>query len=77
MEMNEFIINFADQFDETDSSKFSPNTYFRELDEWSSLNALAVLNMINKKYLVQLRPDEMRTTNTIQELFDLVLTKKS
>ena len=75
MDANEFIKNFAAQFDDTDLSEFTMETRFRELDEWSSLNALAILNMIGKKYTVLLRPDEMNPTNTVQELFDLVQSK--
>lgn len=75
MEINEFIKNFANQFEETDFSKFSPETKFRELDEWESLLALAILNMIAKKYGVILPHKEMRMTNTIQELFDLIQSK--
>ena len=75
MDANEFIKNFAAQFDDTDLSEFTMETRFRELDEWSSLNALAILNMIGKKYTVLLRPDEMKPTNTVQELFDLVQSK--
>jgi acyl carrier protein len=76
METKEFIKNFADQFDDTDFSEFNLETKFRELEEWSSLNALAVLNMISKKYAVILKAEEMRTTNTIQELIVLVQSKK-
>ncbi len=76
METTEFIKNFADQFDDTDFSEFNMETKFRELEEWSSLNALAILNMISKKYAVLLKAEEMRTTNTVQELFDLVQSKK-
>jgi len=72
MEQKEFIKNFAAQFDETEVSVFTMETRFRELDEWSSLNALAILNMIGKKYCVILKPEDMKKTNTIQELFDLV-----
>ncbi len=75
MDSNEFIKNFAAQFDDTDASEFSMETRFRELDEWSSLNALAILNMIGKKYSIVLKPEEMRPTNTVQELFDLVDSK--
>lgn len=76
METTEFIKNFVDQFDDTDFSEFNMETKFRELEEYSSLNALAILNMINKKYAVLLKAEEMRTTNTIKELFDLVQSKK-
>lgn len=76
MEMNDFIKKFGEQFDDTDVSTFTPETRFRELEEWSSLNALAVLNMIAKKYAVKILPDEMKPAQTIQELYDLVLSKK-
>lgn len=72
MEIKEFIENFADQFEDTDASVFTPETKFRELDEWSSLSALSILAMIDEEYDVQVKADEMRKTNTIQELFDLV-----
>lgn len=75
METTEFIKNFSNQFDDTDISEFDMTTKYRELEEWSSLNALAILNMIGKKYGIILKPEEMRTTNTVQELFDLVQSK--
>ena len=77
MEKTEFIKNFAAQFDDTDISEFTLETLYRELEDWSSLNALAILNMIGKKYSVFLKPEEMKSTNTIQELFDLVHTKQN
>lgn len=77
MDANDFIKNFAAQFDDTDASEFTLETKFRELDEWSSLNALAILNMIGKKYSVVLKPEEMKPTNKVQELFDLVQSKLS
>jgi acyl carrier protein len=76
MELDSFIKDFAAQFDDTDISLFRSNTKYQELDEWSSLNALAVLNMIEKKHNIRITLQEMRITNTIQELFDLVQSKK-
>jgi len=76
METKDFIQHFADQFDDTDVTVFTLETRFRDLEEWSSLNALAILNMIGKKYTVFLKPEEMKATNTIQEIFDLVQSKK-
>jgi acyl carrier protein len=75
MDIKKFIENFADQFDDTQLSEFSENTRFKELDEWSSLTALAILNMINKKYGILLKNNEMQTKNTIKELFDLMQSK--
>ena len=70
--MKEFISNFAEQFDETDASVFTPETKFREIEEWSSFLALAIMAMIKSEYDVAISADEMRNANTIQELFDTV-----
>lgn len=77
METSEFLKNFAEQFDDTEISVFNFETRFKELEEWSSLNALAVLNMIGKKYDVFLKFQELKETNTVHELFDLVQSKKN
>lgn len=75
MVIKDFISNFAAQFDETEESVFTAETKFRELDEWSSLLALSIIAMVDEEYDVQLKGEEMRSANTIQELFDIVLTK--
>ena len=76
MELKEFIENFAEQFDDTDASEIQADTEYRELDDWTSLTALSIIAMIDEEYDVQLKADEMRKTQTIQELFDLVKSKK-
>jgi acyl carrier protein len=75
MEKEDFLKNFANQFDDTDISELTFETNFRELEEWGSLVSLAVMNMIAKKYAVKLRPDEMKQINTIKELYDLTNSK--
>ena len=75
MEIKDFIQNFADQFEDTDASVFTAETKYRELDEWSSLIALSILAMVDEEYDVQLKGEEMRATNTILELYDLVSSK--
>ena len=75
MEINEFIANFAEQFDDTDASVFTPETKFRELEEWSSLIALSVMSMIDDEYDVQLTANEMRNAQTIQDLFNIVSSR--
>ncbi len=75
MELNDFIKNFANQFDDTELDELTPTTVYREVDEWTSLTALAVLNMIVKQYGVKVTPEEMRATKTIEELYNLVNSK--
>ena len=73
--MEKFIKLFAEQFYDIDIALLKPETRFRELEEWSSLVALLVITMVDEEYGVVLPPEEMRKTQTIQELFDLVQSK--
>lgn len=72
MEIKEFIANFAEQFEETPAIEITPATRHHELDEWSSLIALSVMAMIDEEYGVQIKADEMRNSQTVQELYDIV-----
>lgn len=72
MNINEFIENFAAQFDDTELSEFSSDLKFRELDEWNSFLALGVMAMIKSEYDVAITADEMRNATTVQDLFDTV-----
>ena len=76
MELNEFVVHFAEQFEDTDVSVFVPETKFRELDEWSSLLALSIIAMVDEEYDVALKGIEMKAATTIQELFDIVKAKQ-
>jgi acyl carrier protein len=75
--MNEFIKNFQNQFEETDPSAFSPDTKFRDLDEWCSLIAFAVLNMIELKYKIHIKAEDFLKINTIEQLYNYVQSKKN
>ena len=75
MEINEFIKKIAEQFEDTDASVFTPETKFRELDEWSSIIGLSVIAMVDEEYDVALKGAEMKAANTIGELFEIVKNK--
>lgn len=75
MELKEFIENFASQFDDTDASEFKAETKFRELEEWSSLIALSIIAMVDEEYDITIKGDDIRNSNTIEELFNIVKSK--
>lgn len=72
MELKDFIEKFAALFEETDSSEFTGDTYFKELDEWSSLTGLLVIGMVLDEYGKDLKADALRKCETIEELFNTV-----
>lgn len=75
MELEKFIENFADQYDDTDPSEIKPETIFKDLDEYSSLTALSIIAMVDDEYNVSLKGDDMRNTSTVEELYNLVKSR--
>lgn len=75
MELNEFIAHFAEQFEETEASVFTPQTVFHELDEYSSLIALSIIAMIDEEYDVTIKGNDMRAAVTIEDLYNIVKSK--
>uniref|UniRef100_UPI004029265F acyl carrier protein n=1 Tax=Parabacteroides distasonis TaxID=823 RepID=UPI004029265F len=67
--------NFADQFDDTETSVFTPETKFKELEEWSSLTALSVIAMIDEEYDVKIKGDDVRNSQTINDLYEIVKSR--
>lgn len=72
MELNEFISNLAEQFDDTDISEIQADTEFQALDEWSSLTAMSIIAMVKTQYGKTITGREIRKCSTVEELFDLV-----
>lgn len=75
MELKDFIENFAAQFDETDIADFKAETRFKELSEWSSLIALSVIAMVDEEYDVRVKGDDIRSAETINDLFEVVKSR--
>ena len=75
MELKDFIENFANQFDDTDPSEIKAETVFKELDEWSSLIALSVIAMVDEEYDVTIKGDDIRNSNTVEDLFNTIKAK--
>jgi len=75
MELKDFIQNFADQFDETDASEITATTEFKNLNEWSSLIALSVIAMVDEEYDVTIKGDDIRNSQTVEDLFNAVKAK--
>lgn len=76
MEINDFIKNLAEQFEEVELEEFTPETKFQEFDEFSSLTVLSIIAMADDEYEVRLKADDVRSVNTVQELYDLVQSKQ-
>ncbi len=74
--LKEFISNFAACFEDIDSSEFTADTPFQDIDEWTSLIAVTICAMVEEKYGVEIEGVDIRECETLEDLYNLVRSKK-
>lgn len=75
MELQKFVTLFSEQFDNTPSESFSPNTAFKKLEEWDSLAALSIIAMVDEEMEMRITGADIRSVETIEDLYKLVQSK--
>ena len=75
MTLDEFVKAFAAEFDDTPEEQFTPETNYKELDEWGSLVALSIISMVDDEMDKRLTGADLRSCSSIEELFNLVEAK--
>jgi len=77
MQISMFVEQVASLFEDTDPSLIKEDTVFRDLEEWDSLIALSLIAMADEEYGIKLTGDDIRTSNTVQDLFSKIQLKKN
>ena len=75
MELNEFIADFANQFDDTDPTEIKAETVFHDLDEWSSLVGMSLIAMAKTQYGKTITGAELKACITVEDVFNLIANK--
>lgn len=75
MNFQEFAEKFAEQYEDLAPENLTSETKFREVGEYSSLTALMILSMIDEEYEVTLTGDDMRSVETVGELYELIKSR--
>ena len=70
-----FIQIIEEEFEDIAQGKLKPESNFRDELEFTSVNALIVLSLINVEYGVTLSADDLRQCITVQDLYDVVQSK--
>lgn len=75
MDLNLFIKHFSEQFEDEPLESFTLSTRFRDLEGWDSLHALSIMAMVNEIYKVKITPEEIRTSQTLTDIYEIVKAK--
>lgn len=76
MELQDFIQNIVNLFDDIDTSNFSALTDFKDNDEWNSLLVLSVIAMVDEEYGIIITSDDIRQAKTIGDLYSIVKSRQ-
>jgi len=74
MGINNFIAVFKESFDDLESEILA-TTKFKEMEEWTSMQALLLIAHIDDTLGVVLEAEDVRNAQTIQDLFKIVSTQ--
>lgn len=72
MDIKEFIEKLGDVFEDTDLSSITPDTKFRDLEEWSSLTALSLIAFADEEFEKEIDGASIKNAQTIQDLYNLI-----
>ena len=75
MDLNEFVANFADLFDDTDASEITASCVIHDLDEWSSLVGMSAIALAKTEYGKSITGAELKACVTVEDVFNLINNK--
>lgn len=75
MDKNEFMANFAEQFEDTDPDEIQFDTRFHDLEEWSSLVGMTLIAMARVSYNKSISGEELKKCVTVEDVYNLINNK--
>lgn len=73
--MEEFIKNFYEILEDTESHEVHENTEYKSLDEWDSMTTLMFIAMVDEKYDKQVNGKDIEESHTLKDLYTRVQSK--
>lgn len=73
--LGEFTRKLELEFEDIDSGTLLPTTDYRTIKGWSSMHALIVIAFLDANYDVLLTGADLKKSQTIQDLYNLVFHK--
>ncbi len=75
--MEEFIKQIEAEFDDLKPGVLKPESHFREVFEWNSINALILIAMVKTEYDVTLTADDLIKSKTVNDIYSLIETRSN
>lgn len=71
MEISEFIEKLAEAIEIEDVAALTPETVFKDLEEWSSLSVMLIIAFFDEEFEKQIEEKDIHSAETINDLYQL------
>ena len=75
MNIEDFIIRIEEEFDDITPGTLKPESIFREVFEWNSINALILITMVKTEYDVAINAEDIASSKTVEDIYSIVKTR--
>jgi len=75
MKIEEFIAHLEEEYEDIAPGTLKPQSVFREVFEWNSINALILIAMVKTEYDVTINAEDIATSKTVEDLFRIIETR--
>lgn len=72
MNINDFITRIEEEFDDIQPGSLKPESVFREVFEWNSINALILIAMVKTEYDVTINAEDIANSKTVQDIYRII-----
>ena len=72
MNINEFIKKIEEEFSDLEPGKLKPESIFREMFEWNSMNALILIALVSTEYDVTLNAEDLIKSVTVIDIYKII-----
>ncbi len=72
MKIEDFIAQLEEEYEDIKPGTLSPESVFREIFEWSSINALILIALVKTQYDVTINAEDIAKSVTIKDLFGII-----
>jgi len=72
MNIDDFITRIEEEFDDLTPGTLKPESVFREVFEWNSINALILIAMVKTEYDVVINAEDIAKSKTVADIYQII-----
>jgi acyl carrier protein len=75
MKIENFIASLEEEYEDIPKGTLYPESNFREVFEWSSINALILIALVKTEYDVTITAEDIASSVTIADIFNIITSR--